>query len=40
METAKKSNTKLNNLLAFEKEMQTQWETSRIFEEDAPSEKA
>lgn len=34
--SAKKSNTKLNAMLAIEKEMQAKWEAERIYEEDAP----
>lgn len=37
METAaKKSNAKLNALLAIEKEMQAKWEAERVYQEDAP----
>lgn len=36
--TAKKSNTKLNALLAIEKEMQEKWENEKMFEEDAPAD--
>ena len=32
----KKSNTKLNALLAIEKEMQEKWAAERIYESDAP----
>jgi hypothetical protein len=35
-----KSNTKLNSLLSFEKEVQNKWEETKIFEEDAPDYKA
>lgn len=39
MET-KKSNNKLNAFLTIEKEIQTKWENEKIFEEDAPDNKA
>lgn len=33
---AKKSNTKLNAMLAIEKEMQAKWEAENTYQEDAP----
>lgn len=33
---AAKSNTKLNALLAIEKEMQEKWENEKAYEQDAP----
>lgn len=38
METVKKSNTKLTNLLGFEREMQTKWEQEKAFEQDCTDE--
>ena len=35
MET-KKSNTKLNTFLQIEKDIQTKWESEKVFEENAP----
>jgi hypothetical protein len=37
---AKKSNVKLNALLDIERQIQTKWETEKIFEEDAPDNKS
>lgn len=33
-----KSNVKLNTLLDIEKQIQTKWQTEKVFEENAPSD--